>query len=326
MFYKFPSIENLKQVRKELVKIYGQFNVPKVNLKGTVKIHGTNAGINITSSSVSAQSRSRAISIESDNAGFCNFVEDNREEFSKLQGELFNDHTCLTIYGEWCGGNIQKGVGVTGMDKTFVVFAARLTDTNTEDSSWLDHSFVANYKLPNTYLIEDFDQFESTDFDINSQDDIDNLTSITLQVESECPVAKKLNPDGNLVGEGIVWSFETDNHHFMFKVKGDKHSRGSGSKTVKVKEVYSEQVLSDLNKFFTIALTVDRLEQGKEYLQELGLDDSPKNTGEYLKWVSKDVLKECSVELSELYKDHGIEWKDVQKDIVATARNHFLNK
>lgn len=320
MFMKYPSIENVKQVRKEIYKIYG-LNSPKFELKGTVKVHGTNAGINITQDGIYAQSRNRELTLESDNAGFCNFVEANKELLKPLQRTTGVIRECITVYGEWCGGNIQKGVGVTDMPKSFIVFGMKITNGDYEE--WIDHTVFKDLEIPNTYIIEDFGVYEYI-LDFNSSTFFEDLMNITLEVEKECPVAKQLNPEGNLVGEGVVWTFNTDNKFFKFKVKGDKHSRGSGSKTVKPSKVYTEEALKDIQDFFSVALSVDRLEQGKEYLVEMGLDDSPKNTGEYLKWINKDIIKECNVEISDLYTKHEVEWKDIQKDVTKTARNYFL--
>jgi hypothetical protein len=36
-------------------------------------------------------------------------------------------HTTITIYGEWCGGNIQKGVGITNLEKSFFIFGVKIT-------------------------------------------------------------------------------------------------------------------------------------------------------------------------------------------------------
>ena len=39
---------------------------------------------------------------------------------SEIDGIKFNDY--CAIYGEWCGGNIQKGVAINGLNKMFVIF------------------------------------------------------------------------------------------------------------------------------------------------------------------------------------------------------------
>lgn len=325
MFIKYPSIDHLKTVKKNLMRYNNLNDLTNIQLTGTVKIHGTNAGFTLTKDdSFHVQSRNRNLSLESDNAGFCQWVVSHKEVIEPTLTDILSggDYDSVTVYGEWCGGNIQKNVGVSGADKHFIVFSVMVTSGSS--TKFIPVSTFNTNEIPNCELITDFETYTYS-LDLTSQESVDGLNTLTIDVENECPVAKKLNPEGNLVGEGIVWTGEVNGRFFMFKHKGEKHSRGGGSKKVSVSENYSEEALSDLKDFLSIALSVDRLKQGVEYLEEMGLDTSPKSTGEFLKWVSKDIIKECSSEVSDLYKNHNIEWKALQREITKGARDFFLN-
>lgn len=78
----------------------------------TEKIDGTNACIAIhNDGTYHVQSRKNIITPEKDNAGFARWVENNIENVMKL-GPGYH-------YGEWWGGNIQRGYGV---EKRFSLF------------------------------------------------------------------------------------------------------------------------------------------------------------------------------------------------------------
>ena len=142
----FPSIEQYRNVVADVIRrahfdgmdaegeaIYNP-NKPKpvLTFKGTVKLHGTNAGVCFNhKDKLWVQSRENIITPESDNAGFAFFVESNREAFLDLMAKVMiknnldTDDNTISIYGEWCGGNIQKGVGITNLPKSFFIFGVR---------------------------------------------------------------------------------------------------------------------------------------------------------------------------------------------------------
>src|SRR6202008_3290351 len=113
------------------------------------------------------------------------------------------------------------------------------------------------------------------------------LVDLTLKVEEQCPVAADFGKFG--VGEGIVWhNAETG---LRFKGKGEKHSV---SKVSTVKPISAEDLerLKTVKNFVDTVVTENRLNQGLDKLREMGLELSVKSTGDYIKWVVGDVLKE----------------------------------
>ena len=115
----------------------GSKKLPTLTFTGTVKLHGTNAGVTLTrDGDMYAQSRENVITVEKDNAGFAFFVESNKNVFSDLFKTLdIRDADYITIFGEWAGGNIQKGVAINGLPKMFVVFAVKLSYDNNEETA-----------------------------------------------------------------------------------------------------------------------------------------------------------------------------------------------
>lgn len=296
--------------------------LPTLTFKGTVKLHGTNAGVTLTrEGDMYAQSRENIITIENDNAGFAFFVESNKETFKNLFNTLdIRDADFITIFGEWSGGNIQKGVAINGLPKMFVIFAVKLSYIDTEKTNYFLTDEQTNHlkSIDNKiFNILDFEQFTiDIDFE-NPQMAQNKLIELTTAVEKECPVGKAFGNIG--IGEGIVWKCETPRGTIRFKVKGAKHS---GSKVKKLAPVDTEK-LNSVREFAEYAITESRLEQGIEKVfTSVNVSLDIKMLGNFLKWVVGDVIKE---EMDTL-KDNNLEPKDVTSALSNLARKWFLDK
>lgn len=84
----------------------------------TQKIHGSNAQVVIFENGhgeldILVGSRTRYLSPEADNYGFCSFINDNKQEFIEKLG-------IGRYFGEWAGPGINSGEGLT--EKTFILF------------------------------------------------------------------------------------------------------------------------------------------------------------------------------------------------------------
>lgn len=299
--------------------------LPKLTFTGTVKLHGTNAGVTLTKDGdMYPQSRENVISVEKDNAGFAFFVESNKEIFKGLFETLdIRDADYITIFGEWSGGNIQKGVAINGLPKMFVIFAVKLSYDNNEEKTNYFYTDDEAKHLKNTeariYNILDYENYK-IDIDFENPHLAQNkLVELTLAVEKECPVGKAFGNIG--IGEGIVWKCETERGTIRFKVKGELHAGKSKVKTLK--PVDNEKI----NKLQEIAMKVTptwRLSQMLEKSCNLingGMIDRSK-LGDYLKLVINDVIKEDI----DILVDEGLEPKDINKYISEIARQYFFEQ
>ena len=297
--------------------------LPTLTFTGTVKLHGTNAGVTLTSDGdMYAQSRENVISVANDNAGFAFFVESNKEVFKDLFQTLdIRDADYITIFGEWAGGNIQKGVAINGLPKMFVIFAVKLSYDNNEEKVNYFYTDEETKHLKNTeskiYNVLDFEKY-SIDIDFeNPQLAQNKLIELTMAVEAECPVGKAFGNIGT--GEGIVWKCDTGKGTIRFKVKGEKHS---SSKVKTLAPVNTEKV-SSIKEFAEYAVTESRLNQGIEKVfTSVNEQMDIRKMGDFLKWITNDIIKE---EMDTL-KDNGLEPKDVTSAISNIARKWFLDK
>ena len=338
---KFPSIEQFRTVVANINRHYNfkgldengeaiyDHSLPKPTLefKGTVKLHGTNAAVSYNAKGdLWYQSRENIITPEKDNAGFAFFAESNRDVFLGLMLEIAenedinrNDNT-ITIYGEWCGGNIQKGVGITNLPKSFFIFGVKITPhTETEEelkanpAYWVDYVYLES---PDNkiYNINNFTTY-SIDVDFNMPQLVQNqLSEMTIDVEEECPVAKAFGYSG--IGEGIVWSTEVNGIVHRFKVKGEKHS----SSKVKVLAAVDTEKLSSIQKFVDYAVTESRFNQSLENTFPNNEPIDIKKMGDVIRWVVNDIVKE---EMDTMI-DNQIEPKDVNKYISVKVREMFF--
>lgn len=280
---------------------------PTVNFKGTVKLHGTNASVvKYKDRPLVYQSRERELSLGADNAGFMTYMSGVDLDFL-FEGIEFNEY--IAVYGEWCGGNIQSGVAISNLPKMFVVFGLKV------DGKWLSSDSVKTKEEFRIYNINQFPTFD-VQIDFNSPELTQNrLIELTLEVEEQCPVAKYFGVEG--VGEGIVFTME-GNPEFKFKSKGEKHS----SSKVKVLNAVNEEELTSIKEFVEYAVTNNRLEQGLTVLKESGAEIDVKNTGAFISWVMKDILKEEE----DVIIKNGFEFKKANADIAKKAREFYMSK
>ena len=216
------------------------------------------------------------------------------------------DNYCA-VYGEWCGGNIQKGVAINGLPKMFIIFGYKVDDV------WVDVFPQSNEQ--GIYHITQFPTYE-VEIDFESPELIQNkLIELTIAVEDECPVGKFFGVSG--IGEGIVFE-ATGQPEYQFKSKGEKHS----SSKVKILNAVDVESLAGVIEFVDSTVTKNRLEQGLKFLQEMGLSLEPKSTGDFLSWVINDVIKEET----DTIVANQLDVKKIKSTVSLKARMWFLNK
>ena len=336
-FVKFPSIEQFRKVVKTVnykTALTGldsdgnptfDYNKPKptITFTQTVKIHGTNAGIGLTTDGkFFQQSRNRLISIESDNAGFANWCEDSsRKPFliRYLSDVLYsapidnsNPITQVVLFGEFAGKGIMKGVAVSEIEKSFFAFGLYYLheDGCVTKSTSIDGLEDNNLNIYNIFMFDS----KTVDIDFNNTGEtINKIIEDTLAVENECPVGKHFGVSG--IGEGVVLQSECGN--YIFKSKGEKHSV-SKVKTMSSVDTYE---MTNIENFVSDVLTENRLKQGIDYLKEMGFDIDNTSTGEYIKWVQSDILKEEG----DIIESKSLDIKKLNGVIAKKAKNYLFS-
>lgn len=331
----FPKIGQYRQVVKEAKDraayvgrdengdpIYDYSKVaPTIKFKGTVKLHGTNAGVGHTQEDgMWAQSRTNIITPENDNYGFARYVEENKEAFQdqidhvRYVNPQLKPNDAVIIFGEWAGGSIQKGVAISQLEKSFFIFDVKVVPEDGSDAYHLPSDYLRD-KEHRIYNIEDFLCYE-IEIDFNQPEAKQNeLVKITNEIEALCPVAKAFGFEG--VGEGAVWVAQVDGHDYRFKVKGEKHSATNTKQLAQV----DEEKLATINDFVDYAATENRLDQALGIIFPDGNLDQ-KKTGQVIKWMTSDIFDEETDTL----EANGLDKRDVGKYLSNRVRQMFFDR
>lgn len=313
---KFESIGQFRN----FIKTMQYLGWRKINLIGTVKIHGTNSsvGLDLKDNSLFYQSRNRVLSLYDDNYDFAKYIEDNKSEFLKIFDEIKNKintekYDSIIIYGELAGKGIQNKVAVSQIDRFFAPFSVVGVNKDTVDE--LDVKLSINESI-RFYPVETFGIY-------NVQLDLDNvhlaqqeIKDLTISVENECPVGKYFGVSGT--GEGIVFTDETK--QYSFKSKGEKHSVSK----VKVIANVDIEKINKIKDFVDYSVTENRLNQGIEYLKEMNKELDISSIGDFLRWLANDVLKEEQDVITENGLDN--ELKAIMKSVSSKGRKWFMDK
>lgn len=290
-YKKFPSIEPYWRVAPLIRKVGGAAGIPYV---ATVKLHGTHAAFH------------------SDLDGVTIFSRNNKREPGEHFGltladlprpDLEGDEWCssITVYGEWCGPGIQKGVAISKLpERRFFPFMER------RDGIWM-HFTGSGGVTPygDVFLLFGDDR------------DVGMLNSFTIEVDAECPTAKMLGIVGP--GEGLVWTpAQVDllqDERLWFKTKGESH-RG-GPRERKPATLTPEQFES-VNQAVERLVLDDRLEQAWERVAPTGLEDMGRLLGEFSRELEREEREAVEASIGD--------WRHFNRGASKKARDWFLER
>lgn len=329
---KFGSIEQFKNIVKQVRDSakWNQTPLPTIKFYGSTKLHGTNFGIRRDpDGTIHFQSREREITIESDNAGSAMFGERNIDLFKQTFDNVLRNHPesegkTILIFGEFCGGNIQKAVALNQLEKMFVVFNITIYENEVRQEltrKQISDALVRSEEAK-IFCAYDFQTWE-IEIDFNNPVAYQNqLFEWTTAVGDCCPIAKALGAtpeNGVMTGEGIVYS--TENFEYKFKVKDDRHVKGA-HKVHTVKEVSPAEIerINSVNEFVEKMVSESRLYQGIDKMKELGTPLENKSTGAYIKWVVSDTMKEEK----DVIVESGFDVKELMPKVSEKAKNFWF--
>jgi hypothetical protein len=209
----------------------------------------------------------------------------------------------------------MKGVAVSQLpNKKFVIFAVKIDDV---------YQDMENYKhlMDNENEIYNIFQFGTfyIDVDFNQPEYAQNkIVEKTIETEKECPVGKYFNING--IGEGVVLEHINPldiTERYILKSKGELHAVSHH----KVLAPIDTEAVENMNEFIEYAVTENRMQQGIDKMKELGLPMLMSTTGDYLRWLYNDVVKE---EQDTIVKNQ-IDVKKLGSAISAKARLFWMD-
>jgi hypothetical protein len=302
----YNSIEQFRTQMRDLKKAKNNsnFEIPnKIEFIGTIKLHGTNCAVCYSNKTgIYCQSRNNIISLTKDMQGFCFFVEKNKkifEDFFHILSDRYKidlDIYTLSLYGEWCGENIQKGVALMKLPKCFAIFDCKVSNISDSKfiSYWLQNLSGISSDENRIYNIYDFELFKITISIDDYGEAQQQLTEYTNYVENNCPFAKKLGVEG--IGEGIVWRYWYCNgQRCIFKTKGEEHKVTKEKVLIPI----NTEKMENVKEFVNNCCTINRFNQALEYIYKINpesilYNSTPKmsDVQVIINWIRDDILKE----------------------------------
>ena len=307
--------------------------LPIIKAKGFEKIHGTQMGVSFNNiDGFWVQSKNNIITTEKDNAGCAFNAYAKKDIWLNIIIKLANEYNLdlnkntITVFAEWCGGNIQKNSAASGLDKRAVIFRYfKVTpfDLDDEHPAYRLETIASgkNVSSPenNIFNIADYPHIDFI-IDINNYEKSQNeIMAKIIENEEHSPFGKAFGKDNNIL-EGYVFSTVFKGTVLLWKIKGDKHSKSK----VKNKKTYTPEELAKFDDARRCAEEIFSHQRCNQALREVfGPNDEDiniKRIGDYLKWLRKDIIKECTNVIS----DYGLEPKDVMKYIQEKNKQYFF--
>jgi len=306
---------------------------PVLRFRGCEKLHATSPSVvRKPDGELVVQSRARIVNPgEDSHYGFYTFVHSvPKEVWEHLFAPLVKlaDGKTVGLFGEWCGtANIQGGKHALAKlpFKCFAIFGACTKEEEDAPRIWFDMAKFdrlpasPEHKIFNL-LQPEFQQWE-LEIDFNRPELIQNkLVEITEAVEKCSPFCKAVaGVEG--VGEGVVWSCWAEGWKdagYWFKCKGKEHTT-SHTKTLAPIDV---EKVATMYEFADKVCTRARLEQGLTWLKDNGKEISQRSTGDFLRWLVGDVLKEER----DTMEASGLEEGDIGRAVGTHGRKWFFEQ
>ena len=345
---KFPHISLLRNVLTYVEHVNTDPEVPAkyrvdkpVTFTGTIKLHGANCGVvwDLAENTLQAQSRETVLTPKDDYKGFAKFVVEHEDEIRLILNHVLSGFIRISgtarkiaLYGEWVGAGVvnrNKGSAVSKFDpKHWALFAVGALMHGEEEprnvSDLLDIECISSV-TPRIGNVRDIPDDWKVTIDFSDPDSLaaarDTVQAITDAVATECPYGKLYRLEG--AGEGIVWMPTgefVDRHDLYWKHKSEAHSVVMETKIKKERPTVPTEVQEAISTFVEATVTGNRLEQGIDTLEQQGFTVEKRNTGRFIKWLTDDVERECSLELADL----GLQWGQVSNAVMTKARVFFL--
>lgn len=238
------------------------------------------------------------------------------DEFGSLHGGVKE----VQVVGEYCGGNIQKRVGLQTVPKMFMTFAVKiifnsveefLIDRSTDkttDNVGIRHVYRwMSQVMLNDYIADELhpaSKFFSRQLPVDNDtvdESFDLMNSMTLEIEEDCPIARKIRDENNIphpessIGEGCVVNIEDDRAYLIcdrliFKIKGDKHAKIKRVKGGPIEYEGEEKRLFDLAHEYTPGWRLDQFDTDTDPSQR-----SNASFKEYKQDIIDDIFDEEDV-------------------------------
>ncbi len=309
--------------------IYVVRELPTITAFGTEKIHGTQMSVHYNAQDgFWVQSKKNIITPEQDNAGCAFYAMQRKDEWMDIIRNLADAYSIdlvkntISVFAEWCGEGIQKNTAVQGLEERAMIFQhfKKSPIDENEVAVWLATTDKTKCESVDIYNLCDFPFYEIV-IDFNQPGLAQNkIIEMLNKIELDSPVGRQFGLE-NKICEGFVFTFDYDGVVYKFKVKGEKHSKGSKVKTLKPVDNEKEQRKQECAQACT---PVWRLEQMFDLANDVlngGIPDI-KNIGKFIKMINEDIIDEES----DVIKHYGLIPKDIFYSVAKIIKPWYIEQ
>lgn len=333
MFSPWPKIQQFSTV-SEIVSARKDLG-GSIAYGAKIKLHGTNAGIQIRNGGkdVLAQSRTGIITPGTDNFGFAQWVDQTRPFWSDL-GAVFPDN--ITVFGEWCGNEIHDQAIINKIpQRLFAVFSIQVGKNRyIIQDEMIGYMLSMSQKMEkpnNIYFDLTHDAAEFLPKTINFDNPENDLALIEAEItrigEIDPWVSRKFGLRG--AGEGLVWYPRGLADHngdlsaevirnFLFKTKAQQFKETAETPLISATPVIS----SDVQHFVHLFVTDARCEKIAAEINQGVLDYKNNLLGPFIGSLANDVSRESKLELSK----SDLTWRDVSEAVKSASRDWYIQR
>lgn len=232
----------------------------------------------------------------------------------------------LIIAGEWIGPKVQPDVGVSELSHRFVILSIQLNGIWQKDSDYKDieatKANIYNVFRPGQRVVK-FDTSNISD----TNPALIEMQKIADDVEECCPFAAAFGIH-NSRGEGVVWKPAIPeaqaNAKYWIKTKGP--ILGPENRIDAPNIQADAEKRANVDEICRRFVTPRRIEQGFEYLIEMGLQPDRKSVKVFVDWIVGDIWLEEKAEIETLKAERtGIQGLLLKK-IKWLAREAYIDQ
>jgi len=309
--------------------------LPKLRAIGSEKLHGTQGAVCYSESlGLWAQSKKNIITLEKDNAGCAVFVMQREDVWMKIINDLADKYqidltkNIIAVFFEFCGGNIQKNSAVSGLNKRAVIFqhfkVAPLVQDDKKPSVWyetkIEDQWICDVEK-NIFNVMRYPVYQiEIDFEHPLLSQNKMIEMVEKEIEPDSPIGRAMGKDGN-IGEGIVFTIFWNNVLYRWKIKGSKHSK-TKVKTLKAVDESHEKAKIEFANYACSAVRLEQCWTSVFGIENEKLEPTIKATGDFLRNVFQDILKEES----DIMIEKGLNRKDIGGVVAKIAKRWFMDQ
>lgn len=306
---KMPSIGNFASMYRHKADYIDK----EVEYTIKPKLHGTNGSIQIKDGILQCRSKNRILTPESDHMDFTKTMLAIQDQWRAYATASWGGRP-ITVYGEWAGPGVQQSDAVSLIDrKTFFVFAVydHVEGVFTDQLHVMDHIDSDRvYEIP---IIRKHTLNFNCTKPVQWFVDIIN-EEVEAMEEQDHFIKAAFDVDG--VGEGVVGSPAWAPSHtywaeHTFKAKTEAHRVKKTKAPASVKEPLPQEAFAFAETYVTEA-------RMKQAMGELQIHHPlMSHTGDIIKWMNTDIIKESLDDVSDMGIDYGKMQKVINTRIVA---------